>query len=134
MNDQFESNYGLLVRSEEKGRGVLEALTDKLWGNANSRMEMSATPAQDVYEIRPRKERDGFDLIGDRLRVGPIWYAGPDAVRHAVAYTKYRSRSCSHRAIIRVFYEAGKVIETHKHTGDFQTVNEANKKPPHGEA
>ena len=89
MNDQFESNYGLLVRSEEKGRGVLEALTDKLWGNANSRMEMSATPAQDVYEIRPRKDRDGFDLISDRLRFGPIWYAGPDAVRYAVAYTKY---------------------------------------------
>jgi hypothetical protein len=90
------------VRSEEKGRGVLEALTDKLWGNANNRMEMSATPAQDVYEIRAREERDGFDLISDRLQDGPIWYAGPDAVRCAVAYAKYCSRSCSHRAIIRV--------------------------------
>ena len=113
MNDQFESNYGLLVRSEEKGRGVLEALTDKLWGNANSRMEMSATPAQDVYEIRPRKDRDGFDLISDRLRFGPIWYAGPDAVRYAVAYAKYCSRSRSHRPIIRVFNEEGNVTETH---------------------
>ena len=120
MNDQFESNYGLLVRSKQKGRGVLEALTDKLWGNANSRMEMSATPAQDVYEIRPREERDGFDLIGDRLQDGPIWYAGPDAVRRAVAYAKYRSRSRSHRAIIRVFYETGNVIETHEHAGDFK--------------
>ena len=120
MKDQFESNYGLLVRSEKKGRGVLEALTDKLLGNANSRMEMSATPAQDVYEIRPREERDGFDLIGDRLQDGPIWYAGPDAVRRAVAYAKYRSRSRSHRAIIRVFYEAGNVLETHEHEGDFK--------------
>jgi transposase len=123
MNDQFESNYGLLVRSEEKGRGVLEALTDKLWGNANSRMEMSATPAQDVYEIRPREERDGFDLIVDRLQDGPIWYAGPDAVRRAVAYAKYRSRSRSHRAIIRVVYEAGNVVETHEHTGEFKNRN-----------
>jgi hypothetical protein len=114
MNDRFESNYGLLVRSEEKGRGVFEALSDKLWGNANSRMEMSATPAQDVYEIRPREERDGFDLIGDRLQDGPIWYAGPDAVRCAVAYAKYRSRSCSHRAIIHVFNERGNVTETHE--------------------
>ena len=120
MNDQFESNYGLLARSEDKGRGVLEALTDKLWGNANSRMEMSATPAQDVYEIRPREERDGFDLIGDRLQDGPIWYAGPDAVRRAVAYAKYRSCSRSHRAIIRVFYEAGNVLETHERKGDFK--------------
>jgi len=120
MNDQFESDYGLLVSSEDKGRGVLEALTDKLWGNANSRMEMSATAAQDVYEIRPREERDGFDLSGDRLQDGPIWYAGPDAVRRAVAYAKYRSCSRSHRAIIRVFYEAGNVLETHERKGDFK--------------
>jgi hypothetical protein len=26
MNNQFESTYALLVRSEEKGRGVLEAV------------------------------------------------------------------------------------------------------------
>jgi hypothetical protein len=130
MNDQFESN-GLLVRSEEKGRRVLEALTDKLWGNANSRTEMSATPAQDVYEIRPRKDRDGFDLIGDRLRFGPIWYAGPDAIRYAVAYAKYCSRSRSHRAIIRVFYEAGKVIETHEHAGDFREPSTRQTKSRH---
>ena len=123
MNDQLESNHGLLVRSEEKGRGVLETLTDKLWGNANSRMEVSATPAQDVYEIRPREERDGFDLIGDRLQDSPIWYAGPDAVRRAVAYAKYRSRSRSHQAIIRVFYETGNVIAAHEHAGDFKGGN-----------
>jgi hypothetical protein len=77
-------------------------------------MEMSATPAQDVYEIRPHKGRDGFDLISDRLRRGPIWYAGPDAVRCAIAYAQYRSCSRSHRAIIRVFNEGGKVTETHE--------------------
>ena len=104
--DQYGS-----MRTEQNSLGLLEALSDKLWGNANSRMEMSATPAQDVYEIRPRKNRDGFDLISDRLRFGPIWYAGPDAVRYAVAYAKYRSRS--HRAIIRVFNEEGNVTETH---------------------
>ena len=38
---------------------------------------MSATPAQDVYEIRPCKDRHGFDLIGDRLRFGPIRTLGP---------------------------------------------------------
>jgi hypothetical protein len=85
----------------------------RLLGDANSRMEMSSTPAQDVYEIRPRKDRNGFDLISDRLRRGPIWYAGPDAVRNAVVFAKYRSRS--RWAIIRVFNEAGKVTETHEH-------------------
>ena len=74
------------MRTEQNSLGLLEALSEELWGNVNSRMEMSATPAQDVYEIRPREERDGFDLISDRLQDGPIWYAGPDAVRRAVAY------------------------------------------------
>jgi hypothetical protein len=69
------------------------------------------------YEIRPRKDRDGFDLISDRLRYGPI-FAGSDAVRCAVAYAKYRSRS--QRVIIRVFDEGGNVIETHEHIGDFK--------------
>ena len=69
------------------------------------------------HEIRPRKDRDGFDLISDRLRYGPI-FAGSDAVRCAVAYAKYRSRS--HRVIIRVFNEAGNVIATHEHAGDFK--------------
>jgi hypothetical protein len=82
---------------------------------ANRRMEMSSTPAQDVYEIRPRKDRNGYDLISDCLRRGPIWYAGPDAVNHAIAFAKYRSLSHSRWAIIRVFNEAGKVTQTHEH-------------------
>ena len=56
----------------------------------------------DVYEVRPRKNEDGVDLISDRFRYGPIWYAGPDAVRNAVAYAKYRSLYCSRRAKIRL--------------------------------
>ena len=98
------------MRTEQNSVGLLKAVSDKLFGDTNSRMKMSATPAQDVYEIRPRKDRDGFDLISDRLRYGPIWYAGPDAVRYAM----YRSLSSSHRAIIRVFNEAGSVAEIHE--------------------
>ena len=100
--------------TERNSLGLVEASSDKLLEDANSRMEMSSTPAQDVYEIRPRKERDGFDLISDRLRRGPIWYAGPDAVRNAVAFAKYYSRSRSRRAIIRVFNESGNVTEAHE--------------------
>jgi hypothetical protein len=73
--------------------------------------------ALDVYEIRPRKDGDGFDLVSDRFRRGPIWYAGPDAVRNAVAYAKYRSHSRSRRAIIRVLDHSGAVIETHSLPG-----------------
>jgi hypothetical protein len=106
------------MRTEQDRLGLVEAPSDKLWGNANLRMEIS--PARDVYEIRPRKDRDGFDLISDRLRRGPIWYAGPGAVRNALAYAKYRSHSRSHWAIIRVFDESGTAIETHEFAGDFR--------------
>jgi hypothetical protein len=64
--------------------------------------------------VEPRKERDGFDLISDRLRRGPIWYAGPDAVRNAASFAKYCSRSRSRWAIIRVFNESGNVTEAHE--------------------
>jgi len=102
------------TRTKQNSLGLVETPSDKLLGHANSRMEMSSTPAQDVYEIRPRKGRDGFDLISDGLRRGPIWYAGPDAVRNAIAFAKYRSRSRSRWAIVRVFNESGKVTETHE--------------------
>ena len=68
----------------------------------------------DHYEVRPRKDRDGFDLISNLFRYGPIWYAGPDAVRHAIAYAKYRSHSRSQRAIIRVLDDSGAVVQMHK--------------------
>ena len=108
------------VRIEQNSLGLVEPPSDKLLEKANSRMEISSTAAQDVYEIRPRNDRDGFDLISDRLRRGPIWYAGPDAVRNAVSFAKYTSRSRSRWAIIRVFDEAGNVTEAHEHKGDFK--------------
>src|SRR5207247_7092657 len=55
----------------------------------------------DFYEVRPRKDGDGFDLISELFRYGPIWYAGPDAVRNAIAYAKYRPHFRSQRPIIR---------------------------------
>ena|SRR5215510_618605 len=72
------------------------------------------TAGHDVYELRPRRDRDGFDLISDLFRYGPIWYAGPDAIRNAVAYAKYRSHFRSNRAIIRVLDDSGAVIQMHQ--------------------
>ncbi len=68
----------------------------------------------DHYEVRPRKDRDGFDLISKLFRYGPIWYAGPDAIRNAIAYAKYRSHSRSQRAVIRVLDDSGAVVQMHK--------------------
>ena len=88
--------------------------------NRKGRNGLGGSAGCDLYEVRPHENGDGVDLISDRFRYGPIWYAGPDAVRRAVAYAQYRSLSHSHRAIIRVFYEAGNVIGTHEHAGEFK--------------
>jgi hypothetical protein len=96
-------------RTEQNSPGFVDVASDKLWSGVNKQMVDGS--AQDVYEIRPRKDGDGVDLISDRLRRGPIWYAGPDAVRNAVAYAKYRSRLRSHLPIIRVLDQSGAVIE-----------------------
>ncbi len=71
-----------------------------------------------VYEIRPYKDHRGVDLISEALPFGRLWYCEPNAVSNAIDYAKFRSRS--HRAVIRVFDEAGNVIETHQHTGEFK--------------
>jgi hypothetical protein len=45
-------------------------------------------------------------------------YGEPDAVSNAIAYAKFYSRS--HDAVIRVCDDAGNVIHTHEHAGDFK--------------
>ena len=41
----------------------------------------------------------------------------PNAISNAIGYAIFYSRS--HVAVIRVYDEAGNVIETHEHAGDF---------------
>jgi hypothetical protein len=51
-------------------------------------------------------------------RIGTPRYAGPKAVKNAIGYAKFYSRS--HNAVIRIYNEAGNVIEMHEHKGDFK--------------
>jgi len=74
--------------------------------------------SEDAYEVRPRKDKRGFELISDALPFGRLWYGEPDAITNAVGYAQFCSRS--HDAVIRVFDNAGNVIETRKHAGDFK--------------
>jgi hypothetical protein len=66
------------------------------------------------YEVRRRKDHR-VDLISDALPFGRLWYI---KVADAIDYAKDRSRS--HHAVIRAYDEAGNVIETHKHKGEFK--------------
>jgi hypothetical protein len=72
-----------------------------------------------VYEVRPRKDKRGFDLISDAaLPFGRLWYGEPNAVSNAIGYAQHSSRS--HDAVIRVYDAAGKLIETVEHKGNFR--------------
>ena len=80
------------------------------------------TSTAHIYEVRARKDKRRFDLISDPLPYGRLWYGEPNAISNAIGYAKSRSRS--HDAVIRVYDEAGNVIETHEHTGDFREFQE----------
>jgi hypothetical protein len=70
------------------------------------------TSSQHTYEVRPRKDKRGVNLISDALPFGRLWYA---QVTDAIDYMKFYSRL--HGAVIRVYDDAGNVIETHEHAG-----------------
>jgi hypothetical protein len=72
-----------------------------------------------IYEVRRRKDDCGVDLISDVLPFRCAVLSGaPDAINNAIDYAKLYSRS--HDAVIRVYDEAGNVIETHEHAVDFK--------------
>ena len=71
-----------------------------------------------LYEVRPRKDKRGVDLISDVLPFGRLWYDGPNSLSNALEYAKHRSRA--HDAVIRVYDSAGDVIETREQVGEFR--------------
>ena len=54
-----------------------------------------------LYEVRPRNDHRGVNQISD-----------------ALPFSRLGCRSL--RAVIRIYDEAGNVIETHEHKGDFK--------------
>jgi hypothetical protein len=42
----------------------------------------------DTYEVRPRKHRQGVNLISERLPFGSLSYSGSNGTRNAVSYAK----------------------------------------------
>jgi hypothetical protein len=76
------------------------------------------TGSEHIYEVRPRKDRRGVNLISDALPFGKLWYAEPKGASNAIGYARFYSRA--HRALIRVYDNADNLIETHEYAGDFK--------------
>ncbi len=94
-----------------------DALLAMLWEHFCSGAFAMTSPRL-IYEVRPRKDHRGVDLISDALPFGRLWYGEPSAISNAIDYAMHRSRS--HHAVIRVYDESGNVIETHEHKGEFK--------------
>jgi hypothetical protein len=69
-------------------------------------------------DSKASRSAQAVDLTSDVLPFGRLWYAESNASANAIGYAKFYSRS--HRAVIRVYDQAGNVIETHEHVGDFK--------------
>ena len=70
-------------------------------------------------EVRPRKNHRSFDLISEASRDG--WIAtklGTTGDQSLFVSAMHRSRS--HDALIRVYGEAGNMIEAHEDAGEFK--------------
>jgi hypothetical protein len=80
----------------------------------SERVQIEDLKAMHSYEVRPRKDRRGFDLISGQLPFGRLWYKDADA---AIDYARFFSRS--HPARITVFSTSGEAIETHEHAPRF---------------
>ena len=66
-----------------------------------------------VYKVRPGKDKRGVDLISNVVPFGPLWYGESNAVGNAIGYVEHYSRS--HDAVIRVYDDAGDMMETHEY-------------------
>jgi len=45
--------------------------------------------SMNTYEVRPRKDHRGVDLISDVLPFGRLWYDKPNAIENAISYAIY---------------------------------------------
>ena len=67
-----------------------------------------------TYEIRPRKDRRGVNLISDKLPYGVLWFGEPNAVEHAASYAEFNAGS--EAVVISIFDESGVIVETRNYT------------------
>jgi hypothetical protein len=49
------------------------------------------TNSQHAYEVRPRKDHRGVDLISDALPFSRLSYGEPNAISNAIGFAKFYS-------------------------------------------
>ncbi len=62
-----------------------------------------------LYEVHPRSDKRGVDLISESLPFRRLWYGEPNAISNAIDYATFYSGS--HDAVIRVYDDAGNGLD-----------------------
>jgi hypothetical protein len=92
---------------------------NETWPNhALQRTAPCVTAPASAAAFPPTMQVPRRTLVSDALPFGRLCYGGPNAASNAISYAKHFSRS--QHATIRVYDQAGTVIETHEHAGDFK--------------
>ena len=115
-NVQPSSMNACWIRSPHSCDMLRLTLTCKRPATLSLNIDVMTSTAHD-YEVCPRRDKRGVDLISDVLPFGRLWYTKPDdAIGYAMRYSR------SHDAVIRVYDAAGNVIKTHKHKGNYKDL------------
>jgi len=85
-----------------------------------------------VYEVRPRKDKRGVDLISDLLPFGRLWYGDANAVANAIGYAMHRRSHDARDWRLRCRWQRDRDAQARGRVQ--KAVSERNKKPPRGEA
>ena len=96
-------------------RRSMRSCTFRLWIRRSLAKRTGHFPSMMPHSASQRRIlRRSYPAIGEKLPFGRLWYGEP--ISNAIGYAKFFSRS--HDAVIRVYDEAGNVIDTHEHKGD----------------
>jgi hypothetical protein len=68
-----------------------------------------------VYEVHPRSDKRGVDLISDALPFGRLWYGGPNAVANAIGYAEHFTRSHDAETTVANFKRGERLLSHHLH-------------------
>jgi hypothetical protein len=68
-----------------------------------------------IYEVRPRGDKRGVDVISDALPFGRLWYVEPEAVVDGLCYARFTAVHMTLR--LGLFGGSGDVIVTYEQAG-----------------
>ena len=81
LNPLIDASWKKPSKKNPIGKLLVRVTGLLLFDTGHQSLAVVMTSPQHVYEVRPRKDHHGVDLISDALPFGRLWYGGPNAIR-----------------------------------------------------